>query len=158
MIQIRYADTPQQKNLKQHTTAARQFRSAEYEYATQNWRRYDGPGQSEAQNEFENFLTRTVRYAHKNSDRGLRTMADRVCRSPSAQTSRQGQPHAGLFARPYLNGSYQNGRASSTHINVNLPPTVKEEPVVKTEPDTTTPSVTVTEVKSAAGNASGTDA
>lgn len=35
MIQIRYADSQEQKQLKQQTAAARQFRSAEYEYATQ---------------------------------------------------------------------------------------------------------------------------
>lgn len=34
-IQIRYADTPEQKALKQQTTAARQYRSAEYESQTQ---------------------------------------------------------------------------------------------------------------------------
>ncbi|GAB7356632.1 hypothetical protein MBLNU459_g7352t2 [Dothideomycetes sp. NU459] len=34
-IQIRYADSQEQKHLKQQTAAARQFRSAEYEYATQ---------------------------------------------------------------------------------------------------------------------------
>ncbi|KAK4983282.1 hypothetical protein LTR66_008884 [Elasticomyces elasticus] len=34
IIQIRFADTQEQKMLKQHTAAARQFRSAEYEYAT----------------------------------------------------------------------------------------------------------------------------
>jgi hypothetical protein len=38
-MQIRYADTQEQKSLKQQTQAARQFRSAEYEYATQAWRR-----------------------------------------------------------------------------------------------------------------------
>ena len=38
LIQIRYADTQEQKSLKQQTQAARQFRSAEYEYATQAWR------------------------------------------------------------------------------------------------------------------------
>lgn len=38
-IQIRYADTQEQKSLKQQTQAARQFRSAEYEFATQAWRR-----------------------------------------------------------------------------------------------------------------------
>lgn len=37
-VQIRYADTQEQKTLKQQTQAARQFRSAEYEYATQAWR------------------------------------------------------------------------------------------------------------------------
>ena len=35
-IQIRYADTPEQKALKQQTTAARQYRSAEYESQTQS--------------------------------------------------------------------------------------------------------------------------
>lgn len=34
LIQIRYADTPDQKNLKQTTTAARQYRTAEYESVT----------------------------------------------------------------------------------------------------------------------------
>lgn len=35
LIQIRFADTQDQKNLKQQTAAARQFRTAEYEFATQ---------------------------------------------------------------------------------------------------------------------------
>lgn len=34
VIQIRYADTPEQKALKQTTTAARQYRTAEYESQT----------------------------------------------------------------------------------------------------------------------------
>ena len=34
LIQIRFADTPEQKALKQQTTAARQYRSAEYESQT----------------------------------------------------------------------------------------------------------------------------
>lgn len=62
-IQIRFADTQEQKSLKQQTQAARQFRSAEYEYATQAWRQgrlpYAGttlneqPGNS---NEFEQYM------------------------------------------------------------------------------------------------------
>ncbi|KAK5136575.1 hypothetical protein LTR08_002589 [Meristemomyces frigidus] len=61
-IQIRYADTQEQKSLKQQTQAARQFRSAEYEFATQAWRNgrlpyagstvHDTPNS----NEFEQFL------------------------------------------------------------------------------------------------------
>lgn len=35
LIQIRFADTPEQKQLKQQTTAARQYRTAEYESVTQ---------------------------------------------------------------------------------------------------------------------------
>lgn len=48
-VQIRYADTQEQKSLKQQTQAARQFRSAEYEWASQNYR----PGHP---NEFEQYL------------------------------------------------------------------------------------------------------
>nr|POE72158.1 sporulation-specific protein 5 [Quercus suber] len=49
-IQIRYADTQEQKSLKQQTQAARQFRSAEYEWASQNCRPAGRP------NEFEQYL------------------------------------------------------------------------------------------------------
>lgn len=35
-IQIRFADTPEQKALKAQTTAARQYRTAEYESQTQS--------------------------------------------------------------------------------------------------------------------------
>lgn len=35
LIQIRFADTPDQKHLKQQTAAARQYRTAEYESQTQ---------------------------------------------------------------------------------------------------------------------------
>lgn len=62
-IQIRFADTQEQKTLKQQTQAARQFRSAEYEFATQAWRQgrlpssgssgYEG---STANNEFDLYL------------------------------------------------------------------------------------------------------
>lgn len=62
-IQIRFADTQEQKSLKQQTQAARQFRSAEYEYATQAWRQgrlpfagtttQQGPSNG---NEFEQYL------------------------------------------------------------------------------------------------------
>ncbi|KAI7293140.1 hypothetical protein KC315_g19377, partial [Hortaea werneckii] len=61
-IQIRYADTQEQKSLKQQTQAARQFRSAEYEYATQAWRQGRLPHAGTAVhdstngNEFEQYL------------------------------------------------------------------------------------------------------
>ncbi|KAF2721612.1 RNA-binding domain-containing protein [Polychaeton citri CBS 116435] len=63
-MQIRFADTQEQKALKQQTQAARQFRSAEYEFATQQWRQgrlpYAGAtandnGQGK-NNEFEQYL------------------------------------------------------------------------------------------------------
>ncbi|KAL9072752.1 MAG: hypothetical protein Q9157_004979 [Trypethelium eluteriae] len=69
-IQIRYADTEQQKWLKQQTAAARQFRTAEYEYATANRRwmpaatRLDGttnPAISTTSgNELESYLAATT--------------------------------------------------------------------------------------------------
>jgi len=64
-VQIRYADTQEQKSLKQQTQAARQFRSAEYEYATQAWRQgrlpYAGTTLNDSApvakgNEFEQYL------------------------------------------------------------------------------------------------------
>ncbi|SMR61684.1 unnamed protein product [Zymoseptoria tritici ST99CH_3D1] len=64
-IQIRYADTQEQKSLKQQTQAARQFRSAEYEYATQAWRQgrlpYAGSNTHDGQNsnEFDQYLGTT---------------------------------------------------------------------------------------------------
>ena len=41
-VQIRYADTPEQKALKAQTTAARQYRTAEYESQTQSPVRVQG--------------------------------------------------------------------------------------------------------------------
>jgi hypothetical protein len=62
-IQIRYADTQEQKSLKQQTQAARQFRSAEYEYATQAWRQgrlsYAGSSDGQNSNEFDQYLGTT---------------------------------------------------------------------------------------------------
>lgn len=64
-VQIRYADTQEQKSLKQQTQAARQFRSTEYEYATQAWRQgklpYTGTTLNDnvstnTGNEFEQYL------------------------------------------------------------------------------------------------------
>jgi hypothetical protein len=63
-IQIRYADTQEQKSLKQQTQAARQFRSAEYEFATQAWRQGRLPmagstaqdAVTDGSNEFDQYL------------------------------------------------------------------------------------------------------
>lgn len=55
-IQIRYADTQEQKSLKQQTQAARQFRSAEYEYATQYARRGIPFTGARGENEFSQAL------------------------------------------------------------------------------------------------------
>ncbi|KAF4555615.1 RNA recognition motif-containing protein 15 [Elsinoe fawcettii] len=74
-IQIRYADTQEQKHLKQTTAAARQFRSAEYEYATLAHRQGYGRAMSSisgseamspSSNDFENFLSHNASLAAKN--------------------------------------------------------------------------------------------
>lgn len=52
-IQIRYADTQEQKQLKQQTHAARQFRSQEYEYATQAWRQGRLPSAGSSDGDFK---------------------------------------------------------------------------------------------------------
>ena len=65
-IQIRYADTQEQKSLKQQTQAARQFRSAEYEYATHELRQgrlpFAGHTTHDTQqvNEFDQYLGTTA--------------------------------------------------------------------------------------------------
>jgi hypothetical protein len=58
-IQIRFADTQEQKHLKQQTAAARQFRSAEYEYATQAHKAgySSSRGSYASNNEFETYMT-----------------------------------------------------------------------------------------------------
>ncbi|TKX19408.1 RNA recognition motif-containing protein 26 [Elsinoe australis] len=66
-IQIRYADTQEQKHLKQTTAAARQFRSAEYEYATQvhrsGWRPMGSPeAAAPTGNDFENYMSQHARF------------------------------------------------------------------------------------------------
>ncbi|KAK3070801.1 hypothetical protein LTR53_009806 [Teratosphaeriaceae sp. CCFEE 6253] len=66
LVQIRFADTQEQKALKQQTQAARQFRSAEYEYATRAWRQgrlpYAGTTlhQTTSPNEFDQYLGTTA--------------------------------------------------------------------------------------------------
>ncbi|PNS18838.1 hypothetical protein CAC42_5377 [Sphaceloma murrayae] len=72
-IQIRYADTQEQKHLKQTTAAARQFRSAEYEYATQahrqGWRPEHNLGSpanmAPAGGDFENYISQNASFAAK---------------------------------------------------------------------------------------------
>lgn len=90
-IQIRYADTQEQKHLKQTTAAARQFRSAEYEFATQAHRSWlNGsalPSPTDGQengtrslNEFEAYLGHQAGYTGRgqnSSDPGWRTVGHR---------------------------------------------------------------------------------
>lgn len=80
-IQIRYADTQEQKTLKQQTQAARRFRSEEYEFATQAWRQGRLPAAgstNQTGTEFDQFLGTTAavpihgqRWAQYGGGRGL---------------------------------------------------------------------------------------
>ncbi|KAF1985068.1 hypothetical protein K402DRAFT_335392 [Aulographum hederae CBS 113979] len=76
IIQIRYADTHEQKALKQQTAAARSFRAAEFEYGVAQARSFGllgpmpmperasglTPSEHDAANEFESFLNATAGY------------------------------------------------------------------------------------------------
>lgn len=97
-VQIRYADTHEQKSLKQQTQAARQFRSAEYEFATQAWRQgrlpYAGTTVNDTAgvNEFEQYLGTTANTPMQ----GQRWAQSALRQAPGRS------PLSGL---PYTNGS-----------------------------------------------------
>jgi hypothetical protein len=134
VIQIRYADTAEQKMLKQRTAAARQFRTAEYEYGVQarNYgmvspQRLSGltSEQHDAADEFENFLhrnngyviTQTVRDASL-TDMTLFRVFDHRYSHPML---RQLSPHPAVAAVPTI-------RSSQVPVpHVNLPVVVKAE-------------------------------
>ncbi|KAH0266981.1 RNA-binding domain-containing protein, partial [Aureobasidium melanogenum] len=80
-IQIRFADTQEQKQLKQQTAAARQFRSAEYEYATQAHKAgySSSRGSYASNNEFETYMTTSVPIQNQRwSQSALRNMSGRA--------------------------------------------------------------------------------
>jgi hypothetical protein len=110
-VQIRYADTQEQKSLKQQTQAARQFRSAEYEYATQAWRQgrlpYAGTTLNDTTstakgNEFEQYLGNNAAVPFQNQRWAQSAVRHAPGRSPLAgmpftntQTSAQAQATQG---------------------------------------------------------------
>ncbi|KAK4544329.1 hypothetical protein LTR36_004220 [Oleoguttula mirabilis] len=105
-MQIRYADTQEQKSLKQQTQAARSFRSAEYEFATQAWRQgrlYTGPTvhdtPTSSGNEFEQYLgggvqgQRWAQSAIPSAIRPARSPLSGLSQQPLAPVEGQ-EPHA----------------------------------------------------------------
>ena len=129
LVQIRFADTQEQKALKQQTQAARQFRSAEYEYATQAWRQgrlpYAGTTMhdSTASNEFDQYLGTTANVPIQ----GQRWAQSAVRQMP---------------ARSPLAGSMAYTGTSQPLVQINVASDVKAEDV-DTKPGTTSPATAV---------------
>ncbi|KAF9635306.1 putative sporulation-specific protein 5 protein [Lasiodiplodia theobromae] len=138
VIQIRYADTQEQKVLKQQTAAARQFRAAEFEYGVLQSRAANAnggliapqqrlssltPAQKEASNEFENFL------AGSNS-----------------------QNYPPRYDRNFRNLVARSSQLSQTTTNNNLP-SVKVEAEEAEKPRPTTPVIAHGDHSSASSNA-----
>ena len=136
-VQIRYADTSEQKSLKQQTQAARQFRSAEYEYATQAWRQgrlpYAGTtlndtAQNTNGNEFEQYLGNGAAVPFQNQRWAQSAIRHAPGRSP-------------LGAVPFTNNqtqtqSTQTEAPSATEAT----PSSREDSAVDTKPLATSPA------------------
>jgi len=138
-IQIRYADTQEQKSLKQHTQAARQFRSAEYEYATQAWRQgrlqYAGSAVHEAVhvNEFDQYLGTTANVPIQ----GQRWAQSAIRQMPARGSPAGMPPHTpGPAQTPLVQvsvatggdgqaSSSKDGKAADTKSVVNSPATAQ---------------------------------
>jgi hypothetical protein len=136
-VQIRYADTQEQKSLKQQTQAARQFRSAEYEYATQAWRQgrlpyagttlNDNTSTSKG-NEFEQYLGNNAAVPFQNQRWAQSAVRNAPGRSP-------------LGAVPFTNNqaqsqAYQGDAASGKETN----PTSQDDADVDAKPLSTSPA------------------
>ena len=135
-VQIRYADTQEQKSLKQQTQAARQFRSAEYEYATQAWRQgrlpYAGTtlndNASAKGNEFEQYLGNNAAVPVQNQRWAQSAVRHAPGRSP-------------LGAMPFTNSqtqtqSTQTDVTSATDANTSS----RDDSAVDTKPLSTSPA------------------
>jgi hypothetical protein len=135
-VQIRYADTQEQKSLKQQTQAARQFRSAEYEYATQAWRQgrlpYAGTtlndNASAKGNEFEQYLGNNAAVPFQNQRWAQSAVRNAPGRSP-------------LGAVPFTNNqaqaqAHQGDAASGKEAN----PLPQDDAAVDSKPSSTSPA------------------
>jgi hypothetical protein len=131
-IQIRYADTQEQKALKQQTQAARQFRSAEYEFATQAWRQgrlpYAGTTINDTPNgnEFEQYLGTAPSVPIQGQRWAQSAMRQMPARSPLATA-----PYTGGNQHPMvqINVASPDGQAGSSKDT-------DAKPVITTSPAT----------------------
>jgi len=135
-VQIRYADTSEQKSLKQQTQAARQFRSAEYEYATQAWRQgrlpYAGTtlndtAQSTNGNEFEQYLGNGAAVPFQNQRWAQSAIRHAPGRSP-------------LGAVPYTNNAHTPVAQANVASSKEGQMSSGDEAVVETKPACTSPA------------------
>lgn len=136
-VQIRYADTQEQKSLKQQTQAARQFRSAEYEYATQAWRQgrlpYAGTTLNDNSsatkgNEFEQYLGNNAAVPFQNQRWAQSAVRHAPGRSPLG-----GMP----FTNKETQGqTTQSDTASAAEANQST----REDSAVDTKPLSTSPA------------------
>jgi hypothetical protein len=136
-VQIRYADTQEQKSLKQQTQAARQFRSAEYEYATQAWRQgrlpYAGTTLNDNApaakgNEFEQYLGNNAAVPFQNQRWAQSAVRHAPGRSP-------------LGAVPFTNTQTQTQSTQTDATPVTeATPGSREDSAVDTKPLSTSPA------------------
>jgi hypothetical protein len=135
-VQIRYADTSEQKSLKQQTQAARQFRSAEYEYATQAWRQgrlpYAGTtlndtDQSTNGNDFEQYLGNNATVPFQNQRWAQSAIRHAPGRSP-------------LGAVPYTNNAQTPVAQADVTASKECHVGSGEETIVDTKPACTSPA------------------
>lgn len=166
IIQIRFADTAEQKMLKQRTAAARQFRTAEYEYGVQARNQgLLGPQRlitdvatvPQQPDDVENFLHRAARQATLSpltcSKQGSYAQAGKLCSSREAMLTssspydlRYGQAMARQpLARSPLS-SVTNQRLGQPVVGQMKLPTVTKSPDYKPEAeDKARSSVTVSD-------------
>lgn len=129
-IQIRYADTQEQKHLKQQTQAARQFRSAEYEYATQAWRQgrlpYSGAsvhdGNEQNSNEFDQYLGTTAAVPIQGQRWAQSAIRQVPGRSPLGAVPYTGSSQTPLVQINVASGA--EGQASTPDTTVEAKPTI----------------------------------
>lgn len=137
-IQIRFADTQEQKSLKQQTQAARQFRSAEYEYATQAWRQGRLPStapsalgyDSQSTNEFDQYLGTAASVPIQGQRWAQSAIRQVPGRSPLGAV--QSVPYAGTAQSPAV----QTNAAASVDDQVTPAETAAETKSVATSPAT----------------------
>ncbi|KAK0354707.1 hypothetical protein LTS02_007608 [Friedmanniomyces endolithicus] len=126
LVQIRFADTQEQKALKQQTQAARQFRSAEYEYATQAWRQgrlpYAGTTMHDATagaNEFDQYLGTTANVpiqGQRWAQSAVRQMPGRSPLAGNVQYSGTSQPTVQLNVASGRDSKVDDGAADAKQV------------------------------------------
>ncbi|KAK3709466.1 hypothetical protein LTR37_010839 [Vermiconidia calcicola] len=121
-VQIRYADTQEQKSLKQQTQAARQFRSAEYEMASTLWRQgrlpFAGTTETPNENEFNQYLGTTPNVPIQNQ-----RWAQNATRALPGRSPLGGLPNSNTTQAPLASGT-DGGHVTSPADTTDTKPAV----------------------------------